>query len=82
MYAEKKGWHLRNVEVRLNHKNMSMKDCKESGTKSVTLEEIRSQILLEGDLDEKMRNQLFEIAVRCPVHRTLSSSLNILSELI
>lgn len=82
MYAEKKGWHLRNVEVRLNHKNMPLKDCKASETKNVMLEEIQSQILLEGDLDEKMKNRLLEIAIRCPVHRTLSSNLHIRSELI
>lgn len=82
MYAEKKGWHWRNVEIRLNLKNMIIKDCKECETKSVGLEEIQSQIFLEGDLDEVMKNRLLEIAVRCPVHRTLSSSLNIRSELI
>lgn len=82
MYAEKKGWPLRNVEVQLNHRNIPIKDGKERRTKDVVLEEIQSKILLEGDLDERKRKRLFEIAVRCPVHRTLSSSLHIRSELI
>ena len=82
MYAEKKGWHLRNVEVRLNHKNLAKKDCNECEAKDLALEEIHSQIILEGNLDESMRSRMLEIAVRCPIHRTLSSNINIRSELI
>jgi putative redox protein len=82
MYAERKGWDLQNVEVRLNHKKMPIKDCKEGEHDNVTREEIQSHIFLEGDLDELHRKRLLEIAVRCPVHRTLSSSLHMLSELI
>jgi uncharacterized OsmC-like protein len=82
MYAERKGWSLRNVEVRLNHKKMPLKDCEACETKNIMLEEIQTQILLEGDLSERERNRLFEIAVRCPIHRTLSENLRIRSELI
>jgi putative redox protein len=77
-----KGWFLKNVEVRLSHRNIPMKNCEGGDTKSIMIEEIESQILLQGDLDETARNRLFEIAVRCPVHRTLSSNLQIRSELI
>ena len=82
MYAERKGWSLRNVEVRLSHKKMPMKDCEECEEKNIMFEEIQSQILLEGDLNENERNRLFEIAVRCPIHRTLTEKLQIRSELI
>ena len=82
MYAERKGWSLRNVEVRLSHTKMPMKDCEECEEKNIMFEEIQSQILLEGDLSEIERNRLFEIAVRCPIHRTLSEKLQIRSELI
>ena len=41
------------------------------------LDEIRSEIHLEGDLDEDQRKRLLEIATRCPVHRTLSSEIQI-----
>ena len=79
MYAERKGWHLLKVEVRLNHKQMPIKDCE---SKNIMFEEIESQILLEGDLNEIERNRLLEIANRCPVHRTLSGNLRIRSTLI
>jgi uncharacterized OsmC-like protein len=39
------------------------------------LDEIPSEIHLEGDLDEDQRKRLLEIATRCPVHRTLTSEI-------
>jgi putative redox protein len=41
------------------------------------LDEIRSVIHLEGNLDETQHRRLLEIATRCPVHRTLSSEIKI-----
>jgi uncharacterized OsmC-like protein len=35
------------------------------------LDEIRSEIRLEGDLEGAQREQLLKIAARCPVYRTL-----------
>ena len=77
MYAERKGWTLHEVEVRLSHGRIHAKDCEDCETKDVMLEEIRSEIHLEGDLDEAQRKRLLEIATRCPVHRTLSSEVKI-----
>jgi len=82
MYAERKGIALHHVEVRLNHERVHAKDCVDSETKDVLLDEIRSLIYVEGDLDETQRMRLLEISVRCPVHRTLSSEVKIHSELI
>ena len=39
-------------------------------------------IELVGDLDEAQRQRLLEIADRCPVHRTLESDPQIVSELV
>ena len=82
MYAERKGLALQSVEVRLSHKRVYAKNGEDFETKDVMLDEIRSQIQLEGDLDETQRKRLLEIATRCPVHRTLSSEIKIRSELI
>jgi putative redox protein len=41
------------------------------------LDEMRSEIHLEGDLDKAQRKRLLEIATLCPVHRTLSSEIKI-----
>ena len=72
-----KGWALDSVEVRLRHGRIHAKDCEDCETKEGMLDEIQSQIHLEGDLDEVQRNRLLEIATRCPVHRTLTSEIKI-----
>ncbi len=77
MYAERKGLALDRVEVRLNHARIHAKDCEDCETKQGMLDEIRSEIRLEGDLDRAQRSRLLEIATRCPVHRTLSSEIKI-----
>ena len=82
MYAERKGFSLQSVEVRLSHERLHAKDCEDCETKDVMLAEIRSRIHLAGDLDKTQRKRLLEIAARCPVHRTLSSEIRIRSELV
>ena len=77
MYAERKNFALTNVEVKLSHSRIHAKDCEDCETKKGMLDEIRSEIHLEGDLDETQRKRLLEIATRCPVHRTLSSEIKI-----
>ena len=77
MYAERKGLTLESVEVRLSHRRIHAKDCEDCETEEGMLDEIQSQIRVEGDLDETQRTRLLEIATRCPIHRTLSSEIRI-----
>ncbi len=77
MYAERKGLVLESVEVRLSHRRIHAKDCEDCETEEGMLDEIQSEIRVEGDLDETQRTRLLEIATRCPVHRTLSSEIKI-----
>lgn len=77
MYAERKGFALQSVDVRLSHNRVYDKDCEDCETKGAMLDEIRSEIHLEGDLDDSQRQRLMKIATRCPVHRTLSSEIKI-----
>ena len=77
MYAERKGLALERVEVRLSHRRIHAKDCEDCETEEGMLDEVQSEIRVEGDLDETQRTRLLEIATRCPVHRTLSSQVKI-----
>ncbi len=77
MYAERKGLALGSVEVRLSHTRIHAKDCEDCETKEGMLDEIHSEIHLEGDLEEAQRKRLMEIATLCPVHRTLTSEIKI-----
>ncbi len=77
MYAERKGLKLDSVEVRLSHQRIHARDCEDCETEEGMLDEIESEIRVEGDLDETQRTRLLEIATRCPIHRTLSSEIKI-----
>lgn len=73
MYADRKEWDLQKVVVHLNHR----KDFKESenGEKSSQKVSYITRVIdLHGDLDEKQRNRMLEIANKCPVHRTITES--------
>ena len=77
MYAERKGWALENVEVRLHHGRIHARDCEDCETEKGMLDEIHSQVHLQGDLDDAQRSRLLQIATLCPVHRSLTSEIKI-----
>jgi putative redox protein len=43
------------------------------------LDQIERVIAMEGPLDAEQRKRLLEIADKCPVHRTLSSEIHIVT---
>ena len=45
------------------------------------LDRIDREIAVKGALSDEQRARLLEIAERCPVHRTLTSEINIRSRL-
>ncbi len=77
MYAERKGWSLDSVEVKLRHGRIHAKDCEDCESEKGMIDEILSEIQIEGDLDAEQKARLLEIAERCPVHRTLSNETKI-----
>jgi len=77
LYAERKGLPLTRVEVKLRHGRIHAADCAECETKEGMLDRIECAITLEGDLDASQRARLMEIADKCPVHRTLTSEIDI-----
>jgi len=77
LYARRKGWPLVSVEVRLTHSRIHAEDCADCETREGMLDRIERVIALGGDLSEEQRARLLEIAERCPVHRTLTSEIEI-----
>lgn len=65
VYAERKGWPLRDVRVTL------------TGTTGDTGLVISRHLTLDGDLDAEQRQRLTEIADRCPVHKSLTGEIRI-----
>jgi putative redox protein len=75
MYADRKGWPLESVTVRLSQDRIHAKDCEECETEEGRIDRIEREVELEGSLDEKQRRRLLEVADMCPVHRTLKGEV-------
>jgi putative redox protein len=82
LYARRKQWPLESVEVRLGHSKIHALDCAECETREGRLDRIEVELQLTGTLDDEQRARLLEIAGKCPVHRTLTSEINIRSRLV
>jgi len=77
MYARRKGWPLEEVTVKLRHSKVHAFDCAECETKEGMLDRIERDIHFAGKLTTEQRSKLLEIANKCPVHRTLTSEIDI-----
>jgi putative redox protein len=77
LYAERKALPLDRVAVHLSHVKIHAADCANCETKEGKIDRIDRAITIEGNLDEEQRHRLMEIADMCPVHRTLTSEIEI-----
>ena len=75
MYADRKGWPLESVTVRLAHDRIHAEDCENCETKKGRIDRVQHEIELTGSLDDAQREKLLEIAEKCPVRRTLTSEM-------
>lgn len=82
LYADRKGLPLDGVRVRLRHGKIHAADCAACETKEGKVDRIEREIELLGALTAEQRQRLLEIADRCPVHRTLTSEISIVSRLV
>jgi putative redox protein len=82
LYARRKQWPLEAVTVRMRHAKVHATDCENCETTVGMLDRIERDIELVGTLDEAQRTRLVEIANKCPVHRTLTSEISILTRLL
>ena len=80
LYADRKSLPLERVTVTLKHSRIHAEDCAECETKAGMLDQIERVIAMEGALDTEQRKKLLEIADKCPVHRTLTSEVRILTQ--
>jgi putative redox protein len=81
MYADRKGWPLVETRVRLEHSRIHAEDCATCETEEGMIDRIDVTLEFVGPLSDGQREQLHEIAGRCPVHRTLVSEIEIRSRL-
>ncbi len=81
LYARRNQWPLQGVSVQLRHSRIHAEDCASCETKQGMLDRIESDIDLSGPLSAEQRAKLLEIAKKCPIHRTLTSEVEIRTRL-
>ena len=79
MYADRKSLPLDRVTVTLRHSKIHAEDCEACETATGLLDRIERIIAIEGELDPEQRARLMEIADKCPVHKTLTSEIHIVT---
>lgn len=81
MYARRKEWPLEHVRVDVCHDKVHAQDAGTGAQEKI--DNFNRAITLTGsDLTEEQRKRLYEIADRCPVHRTLERTSNIKTTLL
>jgi len=73
MYADRKKWPVTHIAVDVSHS----KEIHGDGLKRDVFTRI---ITVEGDLDETQHARMIEIANKCPVHRTLEASSDVITK--
>ncbi|WP_435579429.1 bifunctional alpha/beta hydrolase/OsmC family protein [Gilvibacter sp.] len=84
MYAQRKGWDLQEVFCYLTYSKKHTDDLPEDLEVEAIgqIDHIQKTLEFVGDLDEKQRERLKQIASKCPVHKTLTSPTIIDTKLI
>ena len=78
LYATRKQWPLEQVVVRLRHSKVHAEDCADcEDNPKAMIDRIDRALEFVGALDADQRSRLLQIANQCPVHRTLSSKIDI-----
>jgi putative redox protein len=75
MYAQRKEWDVRAIEVVLRHDRVHGDDRDACDTQEGCVDLIRREIHVDGDLTAEDREALLAIADKCPVHRSLTREI-------
>lgn len=72
MYAQRKGFTIESISVRYEYERVHGVDSRAcADDEERAIDTVRSEIFIDGDFTDDQRARLADIAVRCPVHRTL-----------
>jgi len=79
MYADRKKWDLQEVIVHLTHKKTHATDCDDCEHEA-KIDRMTREIEMTGNLTPEQKDRLIEIANKCPVHRTLNNTIEIVTQ--
>ena len=72
LYAERKGWDLQRIEVKLDYERFNGAEYPPHAGSELYVHEVREALTFHGALDDKQRKRLRDIAGKCPIHRLLA----------
>lgn len=79
-YAARKDLQLENLKVEVEYSKIHSEDCAACDqTETGMIDQFERRIAIKGDVEAATRKRLFEIADRCPVHRTLGHKAHIVT---
>ena len=81
LYANRKGWPLERVTIRLRHTKVPTGNTTNDTKAKDACDRIEREIELTGMLDDAQRQRLLDVARKCPVNRTLNSEIDIQTRL-
>jgi uncharacterized OsmC-like protein len=77
LYAARRGIALVSVEARFSHDRTHRRDCEDcADERSAFMDRITGEIVIAADADRDQRRRLADVAVRCPVRRTLEADID------
>ena len=79
MYADRKGGDLEEVQVHLEQSRVYAKDCEECESEEGFVHVIEKKLKFVGELTEEQIQRLLEISDKCPVHKTLTNEIKIIT---
>ncbi|MCL7762471.1 alpha/beta fold hydrolase [Polaribacter sp. Z014] len=82
MYAERKKWDLQEVFVYITYSKKHSDDLNIDVEKPTHFDHLKKKLKFVGNLDDKQKQRLKEIAAKCPVHKTLLSDIIIETEIV
>ena len=82
LYAERKNWDLQEVFVYITYSKKHRDDLDIGADKPTRFDHLQKKLKFIGNLDEKQKQRLKEIAAKCPVHKTLQSKIIIETEIV
>jgi len=76
-YCQHKGLPLKSVRATYDFARIHARDCEDCDIPDKGfIDQITSNVHIEGAFDEAQRNRLAQIAERCPVHKTLANGIH------
>jgi uncharacterized OsmC-like protein/alpha/beta superfamily hydrolase len=82
LYADRRGWPLTGSTVRLKYGRVHAQDCAACEESNEYIHRFQRELKLEGELSTEQRDKLREIADKCPVHKTLSEKIEVVTEVV